>query len=76
MATLLGEVDKSYVTYVLGRGNGRKNPASADEVARYKKRLASPTFVAWRTEKEARMRASLAAGSAAGSEAAADATAA
>ena len=53
MSTLMGETDASYLAHALGRGNGRKEPASKAEVERYRQEVASPEFVAWRVEQEA-----------------------
>ena len=55
MSTLMLETDASYLAYALGRGNGRRKPASEAEVARYREEVASPEFVAWCKEQEARI---------------------
>ena len=52
-STLMTETDPSYVATSLGLKNGRKNPASDAEVARYRKLVTSPKFVAWRERQEA-----------------------
>ena len=58
LATLMSETDASFVAFALGRGNGRRAPASADEVARYVRRIKSPVFIAWSKGLEARLRSS------------------
>lgn len=58
LATLMSETDASFVAFALGRGNGRRAPASADEVARYVRRIKSPAFIAWSNGLEARIRSS------------------
>ena len=59
MSTLMGEIDASYLAYALGRGNGRRKPASKAEVARYLEEVASPEFVAWREAQEAKLLAAV-----------------
>ena len=55
MSTLMLETDASYLAYALGRGNGRRKPASAGEVVCYRQEVASPEFMAWCKEHEARI---------------------
>ena len=59
MSTLMLEADPSYVAYALGRGNGRRKPASKAELARYREEVASPEFVAWREAQEAKLLAAV-----------------
>ena len=56
MSTLMLEADPSYVAFALGRGNGRRKPASKLEVARYRKLVTSAKFAAWRERQEAHLR--------------------
>jgi hypothetical protein len=55
MATLLGEVEASYLALAHGRINGRVNRASAAELERYKRRIESPRFAAWCAGVEAKL---------------------
>jgi hypothetical protein len=57
MATLLGEVEASYLALAHGRINGRVNRASAAELERYKRRIELPRFAAWCAGVEARIHA-------------------